>query len=494
MHYFFENFLFFAKFLSKKVYQNAKFYAKLWLQTVRGNKKVRFSSFKEILTHFSNNRNPALIYDKNGVKTPLSFAELLSLVEKREKELSAEGKTSIGVFCAPTPECIATIFAAAALKMQVVMLDDGIADESIALQIKMADIDSLYADDKDTEEDFKRYLTSGVEKGANRILFFTSGTTSTSKAVVLTEQSLCNSAYNGSAKLPLTQGDTLLCLLPLAHVFGFICSLLWGLSCGATVALSRGARYLPLDMGYFEPTAVSVVPMLLGFMLQQKLLNANLKTILVGAGDCPQPLLDAAAAMGKHVSFGYGLTETSSGVAISVQGDPRAMEVCPDDKITIADDGEILIFAPTCIMQGYYKDEKATREAIKNGVLYTGDLGYLDDEGKLHITGRKKEMLVLPSGTKIFLPEYESKLARALANPELAVILIDDKPALYIKEDEQNRAALQEKLASVMRELPRAQQISNIIFTDKPLPRTATGKIKRWEIQKSEEQKNGKND
>ena len=326
---------------------------------------MRFYSFKEILNHFANNHNPALIYDEKGAKTSLSYKELLSLVEKREKELAALNKTSIGIFCSATPDCIATIFAAASLKMQVVMLDDSIADESIANQIKTADVDCLYADDKDTEEDFKQYLENGVEKNANRILFFTSGTTSTSKAVVLTEKSLCSSAYNGSCKLPLDNDDTLLCLLPLSHVFGFICSLLWGLSCGASVALSRGARFLPFDMGYFEPTAVSVVPMLLGFLLKQNLLNANLKTILVGAGDCPQPLLDAAAAMGKRVSFGYGLTETSSGVAISVQGDPRAMEVCPDDKITIADDGEILIFAPTCIMQGYYKDEKATKDAIK---------------------------------------------------------------------------------------------------------------------------------
>ena len=84
-------------------------------------------------------------------------------------------------------------------------------------------------------------------------------------------------------------------------------------------------------------------------------------------------------------------------------------------------------------MQGYYKDEKSAKEAIKNGLLYTGDLGFAGEEGKLHITGRKKEMLVLPSGTKIFLPEYEEKLSLTLANPELAVILLDDKPALYIQ-------------------------------------------------------------
>ena len=123
--------------------------------------------------------------------------------------------------------------------------------------------------------------------------------------------------------------------------------------------------------------------------------------------------------MGLRVSFGYGLTETSSGVAISVKGDPYAMEVCPDDTITIAEDGEILIEAPTCIMQGYYKRPDATREVLRGGVFHTGDLGMFDENGLLHITGRKKDMLVLPDGTKIFLPEYEAAIMQALGHTEI---------------------------------------------------------------------------
>lgn len=455
---------------------------------------MRFTSFSEILSYYSGNQNPALLYDCDGEKKTLSYAELAALTQQKAEALQASGKTSIGILCSSGMECIVTIFAAAAAKMQVVMLDEGLSDDKLKILIKAADVDMLWGEDAETVDALTPYLTQGVEQNAGRILFFTSGTTSMSKAVVLTEQSLCASAYNGSAKLPLTSEDTLLCLLPLAHVFGFICSLLWGLSCGATVALGRGARNMPFDPKYFEPTALSAVPTLLGFLLKGQLLNSRLKTVLVGAGDCPQPILDGVAALGKRVCFGYGLTETSSGVAISVSGDPHAMEVCPDDTITIAPDGEVLVSAPTCIMQGYYKDEASTAAALKDGVLYTGDIGYLDEEGKLHITGRKKEMLVLPSGTKIFLPEYEAALAQALGNTELAVILLNTKPVLVIKEDAAKEPVITEKLSAVMKKLPRAQQLSNVIFTDKPLPRTATGKIKRWEIQKTEEEKHGKNE
>ena len=318
--------------------------------------------------------------------------------------------------------------------------------------------------------------------GGGRILFFTSGTTEQARAVVLTDHSLCQSAWNGSEKLPLSPADTLLNLLPLGHVFGFVCGLLWGLACGATVALGRGARHYADDCTYFRPTAVSVVPMLLGFLMKMQAVNPELRLILVGAGDCPPQLLAAAAAQGIRVSFGYGLTETSSGVAISVSGDPFAMEICPDDTVTLAEDGEILIQAPTCMMQGYYKLPDATAAVLRDGVLHTGDLGYLDEAGRLHVTGRKKEMLVLSDGTKIFLPEYEARLMEALGHTELAVTLWDGRPVLIYSGETQEQE-LKEKLRPLMARLPRGQQLAAILITADSLPRTATGKIKRWEVQ-----------
>ena len=448
---------------------------------------MRFQSFLEMLDFFAEQDENKIALECEDGK--ISYCELAEKVRRKAEELRTLEKSCIGIFLRADCECIATLFAAAGNKMQTVMLDENVPSELIKKQIAATDVDCLWSADKDLEKEFLPYLTKGVENPDGKILFFTSGTTSSSKAVALTEKSLLSSAYNGSAKLPLSQSDTLLCLLPLAHVFGFVCGLLWGLSCGAAVALGRGARYITEDFAFYKPTAVSLVPMLLGFFLKANLFNEELKLILVGAGDCSDALLEAARAKGIRVSFGYGLTETSSGVAISVSGDAHAMEICPDDEITIADDGEILIKAPTCIMQGYYKNPESTAEVLKDGVLYSGDLGFIDGEGKLHITGRKKEMLVLPSGNKIFLPEYEQKIAAALGNDEVAVILLNSQPTLVIKEAKEKAEELKQKLSEIMKTFPRAQQITDIIVTDTPLPRTATGKIKRWEIQKTEEEK-----
>ena len=439
----------------------------------------RFQSFEELLTSWAEESpdSPALRYE-DGV---LTFSELLERVQRRAAELKSTGKSCLGMLSDGSPDCMVEIFAANLAGLQLVMLDQSAPEALLRGLIAYTDVDILWGDEELCEE-LSPNLTHGVADGRGKILFFTSGTTERSKAVVLTDHSLCQSAWNGGAKLPLQPEDNLLCLLPLGHVFGFVCGVLWGLSCGACVSLGRGARHYMDDFAHYKPTAVSVVPMLLGFVLKQNCLNEELKLILVGAGDCPPQLLQAVGARGIRLSFGYGLTETSSGVAISVGGDPYAMEVCPDDTITIAEDGEVLIAAPTCMMQGYYKWPQYTDEVLRHGILSTGDLGRFDEEGKLHITGRKKDMLVLNDGTKIFLPEYEAGLMQALGHTELAVVLRGGRPVL-VYSGEAERKALQERLLPLMATLPRGQQLGDVIVTEEPLPRTASGKIKRWELQ-----------
>lgn len=440
---------------------------------------MRFESFCALLNYWAEKRadSPALRwYDKT-----LDFASLRDAVTERARELKDSKKTCLGLLSDGSMDCVITLLAANMAGMQLVMLDQNAPEELLKALIAYTDVDMLWGDEELCGE-LSCALTGGVKDGGDKILFFTSGTTSRSKAVVLTGHSLCQSAYNGSAKLPLTGDDTLLCMLPLGHVFGFVCGLLWGLSCGACVALGRGARYYGADLDYYKPTAVSLVPLLLGFLIKQNALNAELKNVLVGAGDCPAPLLSAVSARGIRLSFGYGLTETSSGVAISTGGDPYAMEICPDDTISIAPDGEVLIHAPTCVMQGYYKNPDATAAVLIDGVLHSGDLGFIDGEGRLHITGRKKDILVLPDGTKLYLPEYEGDIVKTLGESELAVVLKNSRPVLYYK-GERSREELSALLKPLMATLPRGQQLADIIITEQELPRTATGKIKRWEIQ-----------
>ena len=350
-------------------------------------------------------------------------------------------------------------------------------------------------------------LSSGIDDNREgRLIFFTSGTTGSSKAVVLTSESLLCSSFSGQSMLPCGPGDIILSLLPFSHVFGFVCTMLWGLTYGATIALGRGTRYLLSDCEFFKPTILPVVPSLLKMLMQQHALPASLKVVLVGAAPLDAVSVKALQNVGMKVYLGYGLTETSSGIAITQdQKDPFALYPCPGADIRIEPDGEISVATP-CMMQGYLDFSETVREdagsdeaenndisayvlghpiiPVEGGRLYTGDLGSLDTRGALCLTGRKKDMLVLPDGTKIFCPEYEEELSGLIGLSDLTVILKQDRPFLVIGDSGGN---VPENIDSLLAEFNEKRamglRICGVLSYGKPLPRTATGKIRRWEIE-----------
>ena len=443
--------------------------------------QLRFSTFSDLLAHYAERtpEAPALRYEADGSAAVMTYARLAQAVADRAAELEKGGKTCLGLLADGSPDCVVELFAAVRAGMQVVLLDANVKTPLLRGLLAYTDVDLLWGAPELCAE-LNANLASGVRNGEGKLLFFTSGTMERAKAVVLTEKSLCASAYNGATLLPLRADDTLLCMLPLAHVFGVVCGVLWGLSCGACVALGRGARHCLDDCAFYRPTAAALVPMQLDFLLKRGLLNEELRVLLVGASDCPEALLRRARETGLRVCFGYGLTETSSGVALSLGDDPYAMTVCPDALVAIAPDGEILIKARSCMMKGYYKCPEDTNTALAGGMLHTGDLGRLDEKRRLYVTGRKKDMLVLPDGTKLFLPEAEAELRALLGDEDLALTLRDGCVTLVVHGDERDDAALLSAASAYQKERPRSQQIAAVVRRDAPLPRTATGKIRRW--------------
>lgn len=325
-----------------------------------------------------------------------------------------------------------------------------------------------------------------------RVIFFTSGTTSSSRAVVLTAKALLHAAWRGQMCLPISEDDILLSVLPLSHVFGFVCSFLWGLANGATVALGRGLRHITDDPAFFHPTYISLVPRVAEAYARFNSFNPELKTILIGAA----PLSDASRDLIRNstnalIYTGYGLTETASGVAITMDGDGgSALTVCPEVEIRLADDGEILIktdsLLETYVSPGsVFKNSSEDKLPIDNqGFFMTGDIGVFDPDGLLHVTGRKKDMLVLPDGKKLFCPEYESILTKDLGTDELAIILIDGRPRLVVS-NQADKDKVNEAVDSLNKSLSRSFQITDVVYINKKLPRTITGKLKRYLIEQA---------
>lgn len=442
----------------------------------------RYKTFFELLTD-QRKDSIAIIYDEDGVKKNLTYDELA----KRIDSYPLINKHSIGILCENNLETISAIFAYAKVKKQIVLLNPLDDIDLLKKQIKATDVDFLVGR-KELVDALKDSLSDNKIPANGNILFFTSGTTSNNKAVILSEESLCASAYNGGSLLPLKEEDTLLSILPLSHVFGFVCSLLWGLSFGSKVALGRGLRHMMDDGVYFNATVISLVPQIASFMALRNVFNPELRLVLIGAGPVSEKTINLIKQHNIKVSFGYGLSETSSGIALSLGEDPFAMSICPDDEIKVASDGEILISSKTCMMKGYYKNKEDTNKVLIDSYLHTGDIGKIDQNGLLYLTGRKKDILVLDDGTKIYCPQYEEELAIYIPTLDYAITLIDENVSLFFF-DEKGNTDIKEKIKKFNAKKPRGQQIKAIYKLENKLPRTQTGKAKRYILETLKKEK-----
>lgn len=456
----------------------------------------KYTGFAELVEAGARERGcrVAFVHEWAGRVEDVTWNDFATRVRGRAAELRGDARACEAVFADGSLACIVEVFACAVAGIQTVLVATDASEQEAAKLVAAGDADAVWPASRAVGElrDALRGDAERIERpGLGRILFFTSGTTSRAKPVALTDASLMASAYNGSALLPLGEEDCVLDVLPLSHVFGFVCGVLWGLSCGARVALGRGKRHLLDDARTFRPTAMPLVPALLRFFLRHHLLNPELRLVLTGAAPCPAELVDLARGTGLEVHCGYGLTETSSGVALSLGEDTDALTVCPECTVEVAPSGELLVSAPTCQMEGYYGSPEDTRRALEGGVLHTGDVGFIDDAGLLHVKGRGRDVVVLDSGVKVHLPSCERLLRETIGQDDLAVVVFEGALVLACGElspSGQGSAWNTGELARALRDVRlsegRDARIAHVVELGHPLPRTAGGDIQRWKIAK----------
>ena len=435
----------------------------------------KFSSFEELVSDMSTRDGVAIRYaGEDDIVRDISYSGFAEMIREETLRVKAECSGVEVVIAEQTPDSIISIFAHVISGCDIIVADPMVPEEITARASKAAEASKAA----------REAMPGG--KGEGELLFFTSGTTSSSKIVRLTSQSFCTSAWSGQSMLACGEDDVILSILPLAHVFGFVCSMLWGLAYGATIALGRGVRHLVDDALFIDPTILPAVPTLINAMLRFDALNPGLRVALIGAAPCTPEVTAALREKGIKVYLGYGLTETSSGIAITQDLDePEALYPCPGADFRIEEDGEVTIATP-CMMQGYIGAEPM----FEGDRFFTGDLGWFDDKGRLHLKGRKKDVLLMADGTKIFCPEYEENLEHLTGLPDLGVTMKNGRAVLVagsLSNDPATEADMRAKLLKTVgeynRSLQRSQQIYDVIVRAEPLPRTATGKIKRYELQ-----------
>src|ERR671914_638040 len=292
------------------------------------------------------------------------------------------------------------------------------------------------------------------------LYIYTSGTTGPPKGCLLTHSNYRAITDAVVQDAVLEQGDSSYLFLPLAHAFAILIQFAT-FDLGATVAYwSRDPKMIIADIAQLSPSFFPSVPRMFEKIytlatsnvevkeqLQQAfdqaeeklfknvrgLFGQNIRECVTGAAPIAPEILEFFYACGVPVMEGYGMTETSTSATVNRPEPGRFRfgsvgQAQPGVEVKIADDCEVLIKGPN-IFQGYYKNEEATEGALHDGWLHTGDLGRLDEDGFLYITGRKKDIIITAGGKNIEPPHPENGLKQNRWISQ-AVVIGDQRPYL----------------------------------------------------------------
>lgn len=381
-----------------------------------------------------------------------------------------------------------------------------------------------------------------IDSDKMSILLFTSGTTDISKAVMLSQKNICSNVSAMTTLIKYEEGDKVLSFLPLHHTFECTATYLFCFFIGFNICYCDGLKHIAKNLVEYEISGMVCVPAVLEVMYRQiwktikqknmvipikimlaisnfllffhidirrklfksilKPLGGRLRTIIYGSASADKKVIKFFNSIGVRMIQGYGLTETSP--VISCESDKYQKPgstgrplFCVDVQIINKDEngtGEIIVKGPN-VMLGYYENEEKTKEVLFDGYFHTGDLGYIDKDGYLFITGRKKDMLVLKNGKKIFPQELEILLNESPLIQESFVYLSPNETdklctklvysiendALKNKNEEEIYEILKQEVKKVNIKTPTYKNIREISITTKPLIKTTTQKIKRHE-------------
>lgn len=337
-------------------------------------------------------------------------------------------------------------------------------------------------------------------------ILFTSGTTGLSKGVMLSHGNFIDNAMCEDNES--TPDDVLLTVLPIHHVYCFSCDILLSLRYGTTVCVNDSMMHIAQNLKFFQPTLMLLVPMIAETIYKKiqsaaasnpsipikaiadNVFGGKLRGIYSGGAYLNPRLAEAYHKIGIPIAQGYGMTECSPRISTAHLDDKETGSIgtiVNGCEVKIVE-GEIWAKSPS-VMQGYYKNPEATAEALtEDGWLRTGDLGYVDNNRHLYITGRKKNLIILSNGENVSPEELENKFS---GTDWLSEVLVYAEDGMITAEIFPNQDFVNENGAERVEQLFRtlvqdinktvsgAKAIRCLRIRDSEFDKTTSKKVKR---------------
>ncbi len=265
-------------------------------------------------------------------------------------------------------------------------------------------------------------------------IMFTSGTTGKSKGVMLTHRNLAENATCLDMKIPAR--TVILSVLPIHHAYCLSMDILKGLSLGSVICINDSLMRVAKNIKLFQPNMILMVPLMIetfakkleevsmlpAAIVRSQVFGKQFHTICSGGAYLDPAYIDLFERYGITILQGYGMTECSPVISTTVSWNIRKESVgqlLPNCEAKVVD--HELWVRGSSVMQGYYKMPEETAETLTDGWLHTGDLGYVDEEGFVYLTGRKKNLIITKNGENVSPEELENRLSQERLVQEVLV-------------------------------------------------------------------------
>jgi len=332
-------------------------------------------------------------------------------------------------------------------------------------------------------------------------ILYTSGTTGMPKGVMLNSENIIINAIQGASRFEVTSKDVMFCPLPLFHSFPQNTCIWLNVIAGITaIIIEKIERHSIIQALEHNPTVIMAIPAIYGLFCKIRSLKFKKIRYFFSGGDVlPDKIRKYFGLIYRRkICNGYGLTETSPFISVDIDdylkpttniGKPFIGIECAIRDLNMNDlkpghIGIIWLKGPN-IMQGYYKDPISTNKVIVNGWFNTGDIGFLDDTGKIVITSREKD-IIKSKGMQIFPQEIENILTTHPKVTQAAIIGFQgtegEYPIAIVESSEENHGLLAAELLALLKETIAEYKIPKKIIVKKQLPLTGTGKIDKKKL------------